>query len=63
MNEYTIKISGNQVLDFVSFKVQSGFDYSENVDKSIEWDMISDTYTCHILCTEEQLVMIKLKYA
>ena len=68
MNSHTVKIKGNDITAFLMFKDREGIQSDEDNcpmgwDTPMRWDIMSNVYTCAILCTDEQLLFIKLKYA
>ena len=66
MSEHIIKVKGNDIHNFLVFKIREDIPYglpSEAYPLPMLWDIMTNIYTCNIDCTDEQLVMIKLKYA
>ena len=57
MNERTIKVSGKSVIDFIMDLVRYEIDTA-----GAKWDILTNMYDYHIMCTDEQLVFLKIKY-
>lgn len=68
MSSHTVIIKGKYITDFLVFKIREGIDSDINNcpngwDTPMYWDIMTNTYKCAILCDDEQLTFIKLKYA
>ena len=66
MSEHILKIKGDDIMAFLTFKIRENIDYGlprEAYPLPIVWDIMSNVYTCNIDCTDEQLLLIRLKYA
>ena len=69
MSSHTVIINGKVITEFITYKVRENIQYDYNSVDFLEawevpmrWDIMSSTYTCCILCSDEQLTFIKLAY-